>query len=126
MYYERRYFQTKPEGGYTAPNFAKIAEAHGINAYHVDMERVCEHQWSEGSELLELMIREDTYVTPKLEFGKPNQDQEPLIDRMLYGRIMNMQIVDRKSARGGYWLSNNYHSRFTCLPSVREERRWAA
>ena len=45
---------------------------------------------SSEPELLEVVINEDTYVIPKLEFGKPNQDQEPLIDRNLYSRLMNL------------------------------------
>ena len=42
--------------------------------------------------LTEILIKENTYVFPKLEFGKPNQDQEPLIDRDLYEKIMKMEI----------------------------------
>ena len=41
---------------------------------------------------MEILINEDTYVFPKLEFGKPNQDQEPLIDRNLYEKIMDMKL----------------------------------
>ena len=40
--------------------------------------------------LIEIRIEEETYVVPKLEFGKPNQDQEPLIDRALYKELMEM------------------------------------
>ena len=45
---------------------------------------------SDGPALIEIKIFENTYVVPKLEFGKPNQDQEPLIDRDLYERLMNL------------------------------------
>lgn len=41
-------------------------------------------------ELFEIVIKEDTYVFPKLEFGKPNQDQEPLLDRALYNYLMEL------------------------------------
>ena len=75
MYYDGRYFQTKPGGGYTAPDFSRIAEAYGIYGFCIEAEEVNEHMWSEEPELLEVMIRENTYVIPKLEFGKPNQDQ---------------------------------------------------
>ena len=40
--------------------------------------------------LIEVQIFEDTYVFPKLEFGKPNQDQEPLLDRKLYDYLMEL------------------------------------
>ena len=92
MYFDSRYVQTKPEGGYSAPDFSRIAEAYGIKSHRLEAENVVKINWSEGPELTEYMIRENTYVTPKLEFGKPNQDQEPLIDRKLYTRIMNMSV----------------------------------
>jgi acetolactate synthase-1/2/3 large subunit len=39
-------------------------------------------------ELIEILLPQETYVFPKLEFGKPNQDQEPLLDRKLYEDLM--------------------------------------
>lgn len=90
MYFDSRYFQTKPEGGFSSPNFSKVALAYGIKGQQVEADEVSTIGLSDGPELLEVMIRENTYVVPKLEFGKPNQDQEPLIDRKLYERIMNM------------------------------------
>lgn len=92
MYFESRYIQTKPEGGYTAPDFSRIAEAYSIQSHKLEAENAKMTYWSEGPELVEYMIRENTYVTPKLEFGRPNQDQEPLIDRTLYARIMDMSV----------------------------------
>ena len=94
MYFEGRYYQTKPEGGYTAPNFARIAEAYGIRSCRIDrgeintLEEVIR---SDFPALAEVIIKENTYVVPKLKFGNPNQDQEPLIDRELYNRIMEMK-----------------------------------
>ena len=95
MYFDGRYFQTKPEGGYTAPDFAKIAEAYGIKSRQIEIGAPLEDLFSnEKPELVEILIKENTYVIPKLEFGKPNQDQEPLIDRVLYNKIMNLKIKD--------------------------------
>ncbi len=91
MYFESRFIQTKPEGGFTSPDFSKIAEAYGIKSKTIESNDFNDIEWSDKPELLQIMIRENTYVTPKLEFGKPNQDQEPLIDRVLYERIMKMK-----------------------------------
>ena len=101
MYFESRYIQTKPEGGYTAPDFSRIAEAYGIQSHRMEAENEKMTSWSEGPELVEYMIRENTYVTPKLEFGKPNQDQEPLIDRTLYTRIMDMSVENFSKLKWG-------------------------
>lgn len=116
MYFDARYIQTKPEGGYTAPSFAKIAKTYGIKSSSVESDEMKNHKWSDGPELLEVMIRENTCVIPKLEFGKPNQDQEPLIDRKLYERIMNMQTDEQKSVRVGCCLSSVL--RLFSLPAV--------
>lgn len=75
-----------------APDFARIAEAYGIRSKRVEADRMEGYALTDDApELLEILIHGDTYVLPKLEFGKPNQDQEPLIDRDLYERIMKMQ-----------------------------------
>lgn len=126
MYFGSRYFQTKPEGGYTAPCFAGIAGAYGIRSRHMEAEELEEAgwEWSDGPELLEVMIREDTYVVPKLEFGRPNQDQEPLLDRALYERIMGMGLEDGKQdIRGGVDSAYGPYA----PPSVRRDGQgWAA
>lgn len=90
MCFEGRYFQTKPAGGYSSPEFAKIAKAYGINSRQVELQNIQSIEWLDGPELLEIMIRDDTYISPKLEFGKPNQDQEPLLDRELYNYLMEL------------------------------------
>ena len=33
-------------------------------------------------QIVEVMLEDKTYVYPKLEYGKPNQDQEPLLDSL--------------------------------------------
>ena len=94
MYFDSRYLQTKPEGGYSAPSFCNIAKAYGIDSLRITPESIesAEELFRRSSPfLLEIVIPEDTYVFPKLEFGKPNQDQEPLIDRSLYRRIMELK-----------------------------------
>ena len=99
MYFKKLYFQTKPEGGYTAPDFKKVACAYGIESIQFDSKNivneidVVKHFFeTDCPSLLEIIIDEDTYVVPKLQFGKPNQDQEPPIDRDLYKDIMNLKL----------------------------------
>jgi acetolactate synthase-1/2/3 large subunit len=101
MYFDSRFYQTKPEGGYSAPDFARIAEAYGIPSESIEIHDTGVVKWNNGPELKQVLIQEDTYVIPKLEFGKPNQDQEPLIDRMLYRRIMDMPIKREQKFGGG-------------------------
>lgn len=93
MYFDKHYFQTKPSGGYTSPDFCKIAEAYGIEAHHIDTAEELDSKLLllDGKpKLIDIKLPGDTYVVPKLRFGSPNQDQEPLIDRGLFKRLMEL------------------------------------
>lgn len=92
MYFQSNYYQTMGSGGYTVPDFAKIAQAYGIEYYRIDDDKDIEKwEWSmKGPEIIEVCLENNTYVFPKLEYGRPNQDQEPLLDRKLYDELMKL------------------------------------
>lgn len=93
-YFEGRYFQTRPEGGFSSPSFSKIAEAYGIRSMEInsieDVERCRNLLSDDDPALIEIKITENTYEYPKLKFGNPNQDQEPAMDRELFEELMNL------------------------------------
>jgi len=90
MYFGDNYYQTIPSGGYVAPDFEKISKAYGLEYVCVASEEEINAQIFAGNRpcVIEVKINENTYVFPKLEFGKPNQDQEPLMDRELFEALM--------------------------------------
>lgn len=92
MYFDSNYAQTVDGNGYEAPAFGKIAEAYGIKYRRIDTGREIDEKLFDITEpiLLEVCFNEDTYVLPKLEFGKPNQDQEPLLNRDIFERLMKL------------------------------------
>ena len=92
MYFESNYAQTVNGHGYDTPDFKKIAEAYDMKyiSYEKVEEVTAECMETEGPVLVEVKLNEDTYVFPKLEFGKPNQDQEPLLDRTLFAELMEL------------------------------------
>lgn len=92
MYFENNYVQTVPEGGYTVPDFEAIAGAYKIPYKCVTAPEDVDDKLFDvaGPQFIEVKITEPTYVFPKLEFGKPNQDQEPLLDRNKYNFIMTL------------------------------------
>lgn len=92
MYFQDNYTQTVADGGYTVPDFEKLARAYGIDYINIRDVSDIKAEIFEGTEpaVIEVMINEKTYVFPKLEFGKPNQDQEPLLDRELYSSLMEL------------------------------------
>ena len=94
MYFNDNYFQTTPEGGFSSPNFSKLAEAYGIEYRCIKeingVESLEEILTSNSPTFIEVQMFEKTHVFPKLEYGKPNQDQEPLLDRNLYNKLMEL------------------------------------
>lgn len=104
MYFCSNYYQTMDEGGYTVPDFGKIALAYGLDYYLIDENDNIEgHTWRfDKPQIIEISLKNPTYVFPKLEYGRPNQDQEPLIDRKLYNELMELDMKNiEKIARGG-------------------------
>ncbi|MDE7313835.1 MAG: thiamine pyrophosphate-binding protein [Eubacterium sp.] len=92
MYFGGNYMQTVYGAGYEAPDFESLSKAYGIMYVSYDTEQDISNKFMqiEGPVLIEVKLKGDTYVYPKLEFGKANQNQEPLIDRRLYRYIMDL------------------------------------
>ncbi len=92
MYFDKNYCYTISGRGYDTPDFVDIAKAYKINSVRVsDSNELDKVNYSDVKpELIEVMLSGDTVVRPKLEYGKPNQDQEPLLDRELYEYLMNL------------------------------------
>ena len=94
MYFSGNYFQTTQVGGFTSPDFKRLADAYQID-YHIvncekDIDYLKDFFTNEKPTLIEVKLNENTYVFPKLEYGKPNQDQEPLLDRKLFNELMKL------------------------------------
>lgn len=91
MYFNSTYAFTIENEGYTTPSFQKISEAYGIEYILIDdIDSIDSIKFTNGPQIFEMQLDKFTHVYPKLEFGKPNQDQEPLIDRKLFDYIMKL------------------------------------
>lgn len=81
-YFHERYQSTL--WGYSAPDFARVAESYGIPSGTVDRESGLEEAlralWAEPQEPALLQVMIDTYANayPKLAFGRPMTEMEPL------------------------------------------------
>lgn len=92
MYFEANYTQTVKGNGYSAPDFELIAKSYGIGYERIcNIEDIKAEMFNNNQPaIIEVQLKGNTYVFPKLEYGKPNQDQEPLIDRELYNYLMQL------------------------------------
>lgn len=92
MYMEENYTQTTSTSGYLAPDFKKIADGYGLpfrRFSDLDSLSHADFLFNEP-EIIEIDLPQLTHVYPKLAMGRPNQDQEPLLDRELYDYLMSL------------------------------------
>lgn len=91
MYFDSIFTQTTNDNGYTVPNFQKIAESYNIKAITIgvndDFQSIKHIFYDDEPALIQIMMSQKTYVSPKLAFDKPTYAQEPLIDRQLFREI---------------------------------------
>ncbi len=91
MYFESNFVQTKPNHGYTLPDFTDIAKSYGIKARRIEKISDFEDTLTSREPMLyDICCRKDTYLLPKLAIKKPIYDQEPLMDRKLLAELKNM------------------------------------
>ena len=81
-YFSERYQSTL--WGYSAPDFARVAEADGIESHRVidpgDLEDGLRRMWADPSApfLLQVMVDTMANAYPKLAFGRPLTEMEPM------------------------------------------------
>ena len=84
-YFESRYQSTY--WGYSAPDFAKVATAYGIESKTIEstdeMEEAIKWLWTDVNsykpQLLQVMIAPHTNTYPKIAFGRPITEMEPFV-----------------------------------------------
>ena len=91
MYFASNFMQTKPNHGYTVPDFVRIAQAYGIKAMRIEKpEDFGDTLTSREPMLYDIQCGKDTYIFPKLAIKKPIYDQEPLMARDLLAEMKKL------------------------------------
>lgn len=94
MYFESNFVQTKENQGYTVPEFNKIATAYNLRYVKVDAIEdisICKDMLEDNKPcFIEISLSDTTYVSPKLAMGRPIHDQDPLLERELFNRLMEI------------------------------------
>ena len=92
MYFDCNYVDTLCGHGYDVPDLSRIAKAYDLEYHRIVTKEQIKSSLFEGDRpsLIEVCIPENTYVYPKLRFGEPNQDQEPLLPRDKYNWLMSL------------------------------------
>lgn len=100
LYFGSRYEATVPEKGYTFPDFLRVAEAYGIKTErihnHTELHKIKGVIESKEAVICDVVIPDDAKIIPRLEFGKPIEDQTPYIDREEFGKNMIVEPYNEK------------------------------
>ena len=88
--HDDRFANTASSGGYTVPNFSKIAEAYGIKAVRIDSFEMLDNyqSWIDDNEpcLIDISLPENSLLTPKIKFE--TQMIRPELDEVVVKKIL--------------------------------------
>ena len=100
LYLKKRYEASFPGSGVTNPTFEKIAKAYGISYSRIssnkNIRKVLKKTLKTNRpEFIEVIIKADQKIIPKLQFGNPIEDLSPLLPRKEFNSNMFIKKVSR-------------------------------
>ena len=100
LYLNKRYEATTPKTGVINPNFKAVSKAYGINysliSNHKDMKKkLIKSIKSANPEFIEVLLKPDQKIIPKLQFGNPIEDLSPLLSRKEFNKNMIIKTVKK-------------------------------
>ena len=76
---------TASRDGYSNPDFEKIASAYGLGYKKItSLDEIDRSLFNQGTIIIDVILSEDTLIEPKLEMGRPINDQYPYLDDEAY------------------------------------------
>lgn len=93
---EKRCLAVSERDGYSCPDFVKVAGAYGIPSLRINNHqemaiKIVNLLSRDGPMLCDVTLNEYQKIAPRLEFGRPIEDQHPLINR---DELKTIMIVD--------------------------------
>ena len=100
--FQELYLGTRYEAsgkGVSNPDFKKISRAFNINytliKSHLDLKKLKRIIHSKKPEIVEVKLKENQKIIPKLQFGNPIEDMSPLLNREEFLSNMDVPVVSR-------------------------------
>jgi acetolactate synthase I/II/III large subunit len=85
--------------GVSNPNFKKVSNAFNINynliKNHSDLKKLNKIISSNKPEIIEIKLRNNQKIIPKLQFGNPIEDLSPLLPRSEFYKNMDISLIKR-------------------------------
>jgi acetolactate synthase-1/2/3 large subunit len=93
-YLDSRYIAS--HDGYSTPDFGAVAVAYGIAFQRVErLEELTPELFERGAILIEVVLSDQTLIEPKLEMGRPINDQYPYLPQDEYERGNRFVVYPR-------------------------------
>lgn len=97
LYFDSNYYGTIE--GYDSPDFVKVCSAYGVDSHRIttleDLGNINELLNDKISHLIEVDLSNITYVIPKLEMGRPIEEQSPLVDKEELSKNMIIDLYNK-------------------------------
>lgn len=76
---------TASRDGYSVPDFGRIAAAYGLGYARIEsVDQITPDLFGSGPIIVDVQLSEHTLIEPKLEMGRPINDQFPYLDEVSY------------------------------------------
>mgnify|MGYP006094651597 CR=1 FL=1 len=100
LYLNKRYEATTAATGVVNPDFKKVSKAYGISytriSNHKNLKNILNKLLkSNKAEFIDVLLKPDQKIIPKLQFGKPIEDLSPLLPRKEFLDNMYVNTVAR-------------------------------
>ncbi len=100
LYLKKRFIAVDSSQGVTNPNFSKIAKAYGINYSEIknnnQIDKILKKSINtKKPEIIDVFVKPDQKIIPKLTFGSPLEDLSPLLPRKEFNNNMIVRKVKR-------------------------------
>ena len=101
LYLGKRYEATGPNSGVTNPDFSKISEAYGVRYSEIknnsEIDKILSKTIkSKKAEFINIFVKPDQKIIPKLTFGSPLEDLSPKLPREEFYENMEVKSVKRQ------------------------------
>ena len=98
LYLKTRYEATTPSKGVTNPDFKKISNAYKINYSEINnnlkIDKILEKVLrSKKTEFVNVLVKPNQQIIPKLQFGNPIEDLSPILPRTEFKKNMVVKIL---------------------------------
>lgn len=101
LYLDKRYEASISAKGVTNPNFKKISNAYGINYNEIknnkNINKILDKVLnSKRPEIINVIIDPNQKIIPKLQYGNPIEDLNPLLPRAEFQKNMMIELLHKK------------------------------